>query len=630
MSVESAPVSGCRAAAIAWPCSLAATLRTLAGAACLAALPDPAAAQQLPSVVVTASRFEEDPRRSLAEVTVIEREDVERAGAASVLDLLQREGIEVSQTGGRGSLGGIFLRGTKTSQSIVLVDGVRLQNPTSGGSQLEFIPIASVERIEVLRGLSSPLYGSGAIGGVVHVITRRPSGRPAAFGSVGIGTLHTGQATVGYGGELGDARFNLSASGDSTRGFDATTPASPDFQADRDGNRQSALNLSASHRIGEAWRAGVDLFSTRGSTEYDDAFSTPETAVVDYRSRAASAWLTGRLLPKVSTQLRVGRTEIDYEYRAFAYAPRTETRSVAWLNGVDTSAGRIVFGLEREDQRIAGEGLTSGPFAYARDRRTIDSGLAGWETEWGAHQLRLQVRYDDIETIGGATSGSVAWALRFAAGWRLRISVASAFRAPTFDDLYGPFGANPELEAERARGGELGVEWEGRHARVAATAFAHRIRNAIELDASFVPNNLNQAEVAGLAIDARRTFGPLALRGNLTLQNATGEQTDPASGAVTSGPLARRARQSGAVGADWNVADWSLWTDLAFQGERVDTRGQPLGGYGVWTLGASRALARDWQFLARLSNAGDRRYQTAWGYESAPRELFVALRYQRR
>jgi vitamin B12 transporter len=632
MFIDSCRLSGCRTAAAALPGAHATARRARRCAALLLALPTLALAQQLPSVIVTASRFEEDLRRSIADVTVIEREAIERAGEMSALDLLQRHGIEVSQTGGRGSIGGIFLRGTKTSQSVVLVDGVRLQNPTSGGANLEFLPISAIERIEVLRGLSSPLYGSGAIGGVIHVITRRPAGAPAGYGSLGVGTQRTRQASVGYGGATADGstRFNLGGSWDRTAGFDATTPASPDFQPDRDGNRQTALNLNASQRLAGGWRAGVDLFSTRGSSDYDDAFSTPETAVVDYRSAAMSAWLSGRLMPALETQLRIGRTDIDYAYRAFDYAPRTETRSVAWLNGLDTAAGRLSFGLEHEDQRIAGIGVTTGPFAYGRDRRRIDSALAGWDTGWGEHQLRVQLRHDDIQTVGGASSGSLAWARRFAAEWRVRASIASAFRAPTFDDLYGPFGANPDLAPERARGGEVGVDWERRHARIGATLFGHRIRNAIELDATFMPTNLNRAEVKGLALDARRAFGPVALHGNVTLQQATGERVDATTGATTAGRLARRARQSGVVGADWQLQRWTLWTDLAFQGDRVDTQGQALAGYGVWSLGANRGLSRDWQLSGRLSNAADRRYQTAWGYEAAPRAVFLALRYQPR
>jgi vitamin B12 transporter len=632
MSFVSFLRSGQRAAAAALPGAVAALPTARLAATLLCAMPVFAAAQQLPSVVVTATRFEEDPRRSLADITVIEREEIERAGAASTLELLQRSGIEVSQTGGRGATSGIFMRGTKTAQSVVLVDGIRLQNPTAGIPNLEFLPLAAIERIEVLRGLSSPLYGSGAIGGVVHIFTRRPTGVPSIHGSVGLGTQRTRQATVGYGGALADSgtRFNLGGTWDRTEGFDATAPDSPNSQPDRDGNRQSAMNLNASQRFGGGWQAGIDLFSTRGSSDYDDRFSTPETAVVDYRSAASSVWLSGQILPTLTTQLRVGRSRIDYEFRAFDFAPRTETRTLTWLNGLETGVGRITFGLEQEDQRIAGEGLTTGAFAYDRDRRRIDSLLGGWDTEVGLHQFRFHLRHDDIETVGSAVSGSAGWAMRVHPQWRVRASLATAFRAPTFDDLYSPFGANPDLEPERARGGEVGVDWERGGTRIGATAFAHRIRNAIELDSNFVPSNLNRAEVEGMTLGARQAFGAIALRSNVTFQQAEGERTDPATGVTTAGRLARRARQAGVLGADWQVDAWTLWTDLVFQGERIDTQGQRMGGYGVWTVGTGRALSRDWRMSARLSNVGDKRYQTAWGYESPPRALFVALHYQPR
>jgi len=610
------------------------TIRTVATAslfAWLAGLYPGAFAQELPEVVVTASRFEDDPRRSLADISVIGRDAVERAGPASVAELLQSYGVEIAQAGGRGSTTGLFLRGTKTSQSVVLVDGVRLQNPTSGGSNLEFLPLVAVDRIEILRGLSSPLYGSGAIGGVVNILTRRAAAAPAPRASLGLGTLGTVQGTLGYGGAVGPAgratRFDVGVGWDRTDGFEATRPYSPDHQVDRDGNRQATMNLSLSQQFGQDWSAGVDGFATSGNTAYDGAFSSPDAAIIDYRTRAGSAWVQGNLAPGLSTQLRAGGSAIDYTYPAFDFAPRTDTRSVTWLSALQTSAGRFTAGLEREVLTIAGTGLTTGEFAYSQDRRTTTSVLAGWQIEFGAQQLNLQLRHDSIDTVDDATTGNVAWGLQLDPQWRVRASYGTAFRAPTFDDLYNPFGSNPALKPEEARGGEVGLDWTRGAARIGATLFASRIRNAIELDANFIPNNLAEARVKGLGINAYYPVGALALRSTLTFQQPRGVITDPATGVTAEAPLARRAAQSGVVGADWRSGPLTLWSEVTFQSDRLDTRRQPMGGYGVVNLGAGYAVSREWAVSLRLANAGDKDYQTVWGYNMPPRTVWLAVRY---
>ncbi|HVL59327.1 MAG TPA: TonB-dependent receptor [Burkholderiaceae bacterium] len=609
------------------PCAFAAA----ASAAFAGAAPaQTAGAPALAEVVVTASRIEEDPRRTLSDVIVIDRPTIERSVGASLIDVLHAAGVEIAQAGGRGTLTGVFLRGTKTAQSVVLIDGMRIENPTSGGANLEFMPTTAIERIEIVRGPASPLYGSGAIGGVIHIFTRRLDGPPRAYGSATIGSMDTRELSAGYGGRSGDTRFNLLLGHERTAGFDATNPASPHFQPDRDGNRQTSANLSVAHRLSAQWEIALTTLVNRGRAEYDDAFTTPQQAVIDYATRASTLSLRGNPTQRWHTQLRLGRTDIDYEFRAFAFAPKTSTTGLSWFNTVDAWGGRASFGLEREVQRIGGEGLTSGPFPYAQDRRAIDSVLGGWDREFGDHQLKAQLRHDRIEDVGSANTGSLAYGYRFAPQWRLRAAVASAFRAPTFDDLYNPFGSNPALRPERARGAEAGIDWRPGGALYRVTLFAHRIRDAIELDSAFVPTNLNRARNRGVAFDARQPLGALTLRGHLTLQRAEGERIDPVTGAHDTTRLARRAGRIAVIGADYAHGPWTLWTELVAQGRRFDTANEPMAGYGVVNLGAQYRVSREVALFARIANAGDRRYETVAGYNAAPRAGFVGVRYDPR
>jgi vitamin B12 transporter len=600
-------------------------------AVCLASSMCPAitSAQSLGEVVVTATRTERDASTTLADVTVVDRPAIERAGASTVTELLQSTGaLEISQNGGAGAVSGLFVRGTRTSQTLVLVDGVRLENPTSGTGNLEFLPLSSVDRIEIVRGPMSSLYGSAAMGGVVQIFTRRATDAPGATVSVGAGSRGSLQGQASLAGGSGATRFALSAFGDRSDGYDATLPGSPSYQPDPDGNSRAGGSASLQHRLGGGWQLGASLLGVSGRARYDDAWTSPEDARLSYRTTALTGWLRGSFSQGWDTELRLGDSRIDYTYQAFSFAPRTTSRSLIWQNTVRLPVGQLLFGLEQLRQEIEGEGVTTGPTPYLRDSRRTDSLFAGYEAIVGRHLWRAQLRYDRIETVGSEPTGTLAWGYRLTDRWLARASVASAFRAPTFDDLYNPFGSNPYLVPETSLGGEAALEYRAGQTLLKSTLFASRIRDAIELDASYVPQNLDSARVQGLTVEARHRTGPWSMRGSVTWQHTEGERFDPASGEVVTGPLARRARQYAAFGVDRVEGPWRVGAEWVLQGPRVDANGRPMAGYGVLSLSASWALQRGRDLFVRLGNVGDKVYETAWGYRMPPRSVFVGLRWQ--
>lgn len=586
----------------------------------------------LEAVVVTATRSDTPVERALADVSVIDAEQIRDAGAATLPELLRSAGgIEMYQNGGSGTVSGLYVRGARNSQTLILVDGIRLENPMSGGGLLEFLPLSAIDRIEVLRAPASSLYGSAAVGGVVQIFTRKPAGDGILpYASVGFGSRGTRQLQAGVSGRSGDTGFALSLSQDRTDGFDATLPGSPDRQVDRDGNRVGALTASLEHRLNADWRVGANLLVSDGRVEYDDAFSTPDTAKMDYRSAALSAFVSGRLSSQWESTLRVGNSSIDYEFAAFTFAPRTDSRTVSWENVVDAAGARWQFGVESLHQKIAGEGLTVGSYIYTRDSRDTDSVFGGWEREFGEHLLRLSLRHDRIEAVGSETSGSIGWGWQLTPNWLLRAGWGSAFRAPTFDDLYNPWSPNPTLRPERSRGIEAAAEWRRGGDLFKAIAFSNRIRDAIELDNFFVAQNLEVARVRGVTFEGRRSLGEFTLRGSVTFQDPEAERTDPVTGVTTVSDLARRARQHATLGASWQRGPWRLGADAIAQGERADTNGARMAGYAFLDLWGSYRIDRHWQLFGRLGNVADREYETAAGYRAAPRALFVGVRYDGR
>ena len=599
------------------------------------AFPMIAGAQALDRVVVTATRTETPVEQALADVTVIDSDTIARAGAQSLPELLRSHGgVEIAQSGSEVGLSGIFVRGMKTSQTLVLIDGVRLENPTAALSNLEYLPLSAIERVEVVRGPMSAVYGSGAMGGVIQIFTRQGVGPAKPFASVGGGSNGTARAQVGFSGATEasadgrSTRFSLAVSTDRTNGIEATNPKWSGYQQDRDGNLRRSATASLVHDVARDWQVGANFLVSGGRAKYDDAYSTPATARFDYRTSSLAAFLRGRPTADWQTELRVGETRIDYTYEAFGYAPRTGSLSFAWQNTLALPVGRLLFGAEQLRQRIEGEGLTTGDYAYLNDARRIDSVFAGYEVGFDRHQVRVQMRHDRIESVGSQPSASFGWGYRLAPRWMVRASYAEAFRAPTFDDLYSPFGANPSLRPERSRNAEAALEYRNAATLFKATAFASRIRDAIELDAWYIPQNLDSARVRGLTLEARRRIGEFALRGSATVQNPQGERFDSATGDVVTGPLARRARRFATVGVDWQPAAWRVGLEWLAQGRRVDSNGAPMGGYGVLAATANYPLARGLDLFARLDNLSDRKYETVWGYNMPPRTVFVGLRYQ--
>lgn len=607
------------------------TSRRVSAASLLAlapALAVHAQSQPLDQVVVTATRSERPVSETLADVTTIDSEAIQRAGASSVAEALRAlGGVEISQNGGAG-LAGVFVRGTKTSQTVVLIDGVRLENPTSATANLEALSLAAIDRIEIVRGPMSSLYGSGAMGGVIQIFTRQGAGAPKPYVSAALGSRGTTQFQAGVSGASDVTRFSLAASFDRTNGYENTYPYSPNYQADPDGNGRRGLTGSLSHALGASWEAGASLLVSDGHARYDDAWSTPDSARFEHKTSSVSTYLRGRPSTDWQTELRLGDTRIDYRYDAFGYAPRTGSTTFAWLNTVALPAGSLLLGAEQLRQRIDGEGLTTGPYAYTSDSRRTDSLFAGYELGVDRNLLRLQLRRDRIESAGAETSGTIAWGYRLTPQWLARASWASAFRAPTFDDLYSPFGSNPSLRPERSSGGELALEYRAGPTLFKATAFSSEIEDAIELDASFTPQNLDSARVQGLSLEGRHQVGAWKLRGMATFQDPRGERFDPMTGDVISGPLARRAKQYATLGVDWQPGVMRVGAELVAQGRRHDANGQAMAGYGVLGLTAGYRLSRELELFARLDNLSDRVYETAWGYAMPPRTVLVGFSWR--
>jgi vitamin B12 transporter len=604
-----------------------------------------AQAQTLGEVVVTATREPTPEERALADITVIDAQTIRAAGAASLPELLQTvPGIEIYQSGPAGSVAGVFIRGNKIQQTLVLVDGMRFTNPMTGMAPLELLPLASIDRIEVLRGPASALYGSGAVGGVIQITTRERRGPPAVDFSALVGSRHTAQTRVGVSGGDRDWTYSLALSRDTTRGFNATNAKSGSFNADDDGARQSALNAALSYRFAPSLKVGMNLFASELDNDYDAG--RQGRACLNVRANVASVYAQANAASRWLGEFRLGESGTGYDFCGFDYAPRTRTATAnvhnTWVLQPEL---RALFGLEQIRDRIGGMGVSYGaPPAYLSDprERDTDSVYAGLERDIGDHQLRGIWRHDRITGAGSENSGSLGWGWRPQPAWLLRAGLGSAFRAPTFNDLLNPDpvgNPNFSLVPERAVSSEIAVEHQQADRFVSATLFRSRIRDAIEIVRtvvdgfdSYETRNLDVARVLGITLSGRRSVGAFTVRANGTWQDPEREATDPVSGIQSNGPLARRARHHGNVGIDWREGAWRSGLQWRWQGQRMDSSISPerMGAYGVLDASLSRQMGGGWQWFVRGVNLTDKVYETAYGYTAMPRSFFAGFRLDAR
>jgi vitamin B12 transporter len=589
----------------------------------------------------------------LSDTTVIDRVAIANSAALTLMDLLQSQaGLEVTQQGGQGKLSGLFLRGTKTAQTLIVIDGVRLENPLSGGANLEFIPLAAVERIEISRGPSSSFYGSAAMGGVIQIFTRQNneamSSSLRVFGSFSLGSISTVKANAAVSGADQSTRWLVSIARDQTKGYETTLPSSSSYQADRDGNRQNSANVSVSHQIAPQFNIGFNGFLTQGRSFYDSSFSLPADTRLDYRTTSLSGFAKGQLSNSWATEIRVGKSAIFYDYfdasGFFPFAPKSDTLNLAWTNQIklseQPSAGSLFAGVEASKQTVTGLGVSTGASVYGATARRTNSIFVGYETRIDSHSVRLQARNDAIHSEGAALSpkantGTVAYGYLLNKEWQLRASAGSAFRAPTFDDLYNPFGPNPLLKPEKSLGYEIGAQYRQAQQTFKVTAFTQKIRQAIELDSSFISQNYDAAKVSGATVEASQQLGSVRLRGNVTVQDTEGSYTDFSTSQAVIGRLARRAKVHGSLAINWQDAAASanrknglqastLWQ---FQGNRVDTDGSRLSGYGVLNFSTSYGFGA-WSVFGKVGNLLDKQYQLASGYRATPRYIMIGVSYE--
>ncbi|MDN4587755.1 TonB-dependent receptor [Xenophilus aerolatus] len=616
---------------------------SLLSVALASALPVLAIAQTPPSLgetVVTATRVEQPISDLVADVSVIDRATIERSGASGVADLLARlPGVEISRNGNVGNTTSLFIRGAETRFTAVYLDGVRIDSQSTGGAPWESIPLAQIERIEVLRGPAAAVYGSDAIGGVVQLFTKKGEGKPTPFVSWGVGNRRTQDIQTGISGSAGAFDYSVGASYQQSAGFDVRTP-NVRHNTDADSYKSISGNVRLGWQIGEKHRVDLTALESEMDSGYDAFLSRPFNPLrgVDdrnqYHLRTAGLTWTAQWTPEYKTRLSVTDSNQRYQTNVKGEQPDyiTQTRLRGYLFQNEYRVGSHLFtaALERREDKLFNPALDSYSTTLFR-KRSQDALALGYGFVQGPHSLQLNLRHDDDSEFGGKNTGSIAYGYEFVKNWRVTASAGTAFRAPTLYQRFSEYG-DANLRPETSRNAEVGLRYGDGTTSASLVAYRNRVRNLITFDYSSTAceslfgcyANVNRARYEGVTLAASHRLGDVTLRGSLDYQNPRDVETNHM--------LPLRAQVHGTLGADWRVGGWTLGAELQASGRRwADAANtQRLGGYGIVNLSASGEVARDLTLVARVDNVADKNYQLVKDYATAGRTVYVGLKWSPR
>lgn len=603
----------------------------------------PAHAQDLPTVVVTATRVPQRVEATLADVTVIHRDEIERQAGSTLPALLARQpGVQVYQSGGAGKLSAAFIRGGEARHTLLIVDGVRYGSVTTGNPLLENIPLALVERIEIVRGPLSSLYGADAVAGVIQVFTKRgTSAAPAWEAGLTLGSRQTREARAGVSGRQGALDYSVRVSHQSVGGRSATNArAVYDFVPDDDGFRQSAAAVQLGYALTADWALRLSASYGDGVTEFDDGvpFTGP---AVNSRSKLRNDTLSlstrGRITPIWTTELRYGRTTdlvrtVEAASPASLTAARSRQEQWAWQHDVVTPLGTLMAAAERLTQDIGGSTVAAydssfnfvGFTGYAGQRRRIDSLVLGLSGQARGHHWQASAREDRNSQYGTQHTGGLSYGYDLTPAWRVSASLGTSFAAPTFAQLYYPGFSNPDLLPEQGFNKDLAVRWlQGAH-EAKLVYYNNRVRQAIS--AGRRPANIPHARFEGATLSYALHLAEWSVTASLDQLRAVNEGTGAR--------LVRRAEQAAALSVDRRWGVWQFGSDLQAMGERRDFRPTDfstptarLPGYAIWGLRAQWQASKAVTVAARVDNVGDKDYETVYGYNQPGREWFVSLNW---
>ena len=589
-------------------------------------------------VVVSGSRIEQPLSQVLPSVSVITRQDIDKAQAPSLADLLQGEtGFEFGRNGGKGTTTSFFLRGQGSQSVLVMVDGVRVQTDQLAALTMTDMPLSQIERIEILRGNASALYGESAIGGVINIQTRQGKGLPESYGSISYGTRGASEIHAGFGGLMDDLKFNFNAGQSGTKGFSSINPAyyPTAVNPDNDEFRSAYAGGKFEKKLNSDLSIGLRLNIKNSITGYDNSSgATSEINQFKVKTNSTGLFARKEITEKWISNIDISNSNFLYEdlkngslvtttYDSSLGRYHGEQNILRWFNTYEIGKSSVVtFGsdLNRE---------TFGQTINYDLNRNTNGYFAGLSNRYEKWDFQGNLRTDNVKVSNLSTgvlannttntnSSLVGVGYQFDDSWRLSSTISSGFRAPNAYEI----SLSPTLVAEKHTSQEIGVTYIANDNLIRTTYFQSKTKNAITINDDYTAyTNIGEVTNSGMELTARTK-----LAGNSIKLNAVAQ--DPWN-STASMALARRARQYGSIDISRPIQGFSFGAKFFVSGQRKNSDYDTvwLGGYSLWSFYGSHDINNELTARVRLENTFNRQYQLAYGYNTPGRGIYATLHY---
>ncbi|MFT7526499.1 MAG: vitamin B12 transporter [Arenicella sp.] len=578
-----------------------------------------AADPDVPEIVVTAKG-----NRSLAEILptvhVITLEDIELAQVRDIPELLDSiAGVSVRDSGGRGSVTSVFVRGTSNSQIIVLIDGVRVGSASLGAAALNSYPIDAIARVEVVKGPLSGIYGADAAGGVIQLFTKK-GGQGLGVATATIGSNSLTEYGLSFNGGNQRNSFHVSAQAEETDGIDSTSIVNGGND-DRDGFEETAFSLGAKVTLSDSTVANLSVLYSDSSVEFDNTFGSDTGFITDNKTLSTALNITSRIAETISWSTTLGINEEETDTTSsFPSVFKTDRNSLGTEIQLDLNADAVLtFGADYYEEE-----LTSSTVFPTTERD--NTGVFGlFQSTAGKLGFVGSMRYDDNSAYGSDTNGSLALSYDFAGDTRAVLSYGTAFAAPSFNFLYFPFFGNPDILPEESESVELSLVGSNKKFDWRVSLYQNDFDNLFSFDpATFLAANIGEAQIKGVELELNTAVLDWDIALNLDLLSAQ----DKDSGLE----LDDRAEKTLALTGARRFGDLDLRFDIKLEDGRFDNRGTELDNYALFDLSARYQFNEKLSLAANVDNIFDKDYTVNLigandRYNTEGRQAKLTLRY---
>ncbi len=572
--------------------------------------------------ITSAANVEQDLADVLPSANVITRWEIEQSPAATVIDLIQSEpGIEIGRNGGPGTASSIFMRGQASTNVAVFIDGVKVQRDQYGNLAIIDIPTSNIDRIEILRGNMSALYGEGATGGAIHIFMRQDATQTTPYGTLTLGSRETKDLTAGIQGIANSVTYNLAVQDYKTvNPSTINTAQQPSTNPDKDPYNRRSVYGSVKRKINENTTVGISGNRVDSRVHYDSNSGTNDDLYADQVTQDITVNAVSKLTERLQSNASI--TQSTYSYVEITNGSETrrsegDQTSFSLLNTLSLDNNNVTFGIDSTDGNF-----TSYSSTHERTSIGLFTGLSGKSDIGIDYQLNL--RSDEIKSEVASTKytnkkdtwlAGLGYALNEST--KLTAIYSTSFRAPGTAEL----SYNPSLKSEEHQGYEIGISrntnsWSGR-----LVSFVTDTKNEITWSgcSGVLVCNVGESSNKGFELEANSYLGDIEVTLSHVIQDPKNDSNNTR--------LARRAKNYSTLGFNglsWGY-DWN--TEIVHSGDRVDGS-NTLKPYTITNVTVSKKIVPNWTAKIKLENVFDEKYQLAYGYDAVPFGAFLSIQYQ--